>query len=75
MTMQNKKSSKLKYFVIFSIAMVVAYTAVCTTLTALTDKDFSSLYLGFLGVFGGEVMSCSLIKIFKLKEKDNNGME
>lgn len=72
MASRRKKPSKLKYFVVFSIAMVIIYTIVCTILTATTTQDYSTLYVPFLGVFGGEVLSCALIKVFQIKNDEGN---
>lgn len=68
-----KKGNKLKYFVIFNFAIVILYTAVVTTLTAITGQDFSSYHMVFCGIFGGsEFMATALIKIFKIKKEKEN---
>lgn len=75
-----KKTTKLKraihkaplsYYVAFSIVIILIYTMVVTILATTTGYDYSQYYSIFCGVFGGEILCASLIKIFKLKEKDN----
>lgn len=61
------KGSKLKYFVVFSITVIMLMTIAVLLLKAITHEDYSSEYTIFCGVFGGEVLSCALIKIFQIK--------
>lgn len=68
---RKKKYHSLSMYVIFSIAMLLIYTVIVTTLTTITYQDYSTYYTVFAGVFGGEILTCALIKIFKLKESNN----
>lgn len=74
--MENNKQEPMKSltkFIVFSISMVILYTIIVTILTAITGNDFSTLYSIFCAIFGGEILSCALIKIFKLREENKNG--
>ena len=69
---------KLKYipsltkYVVFSIAVLLIYYMVEFIISAKTGIERSTLTTCITGVFGGEVLSCALIKIFKLKGGNNN---
>lgn len=70
--MKNHKTKKIKsltVYIIVSLSLVIIYTSVVTVLKAITGQDFSAEYITFCGVFGGEVVTCGLIKIFKLKRE------
>lgn len=57
-------------FIIFSLAMVVAYTVTAILFQIFVHEELSStLTTCFFAVFGGEVLSCALIKIFKLRRE------
>ena len=60
----------LTKFIILSISLVILYTIVVTVLKCIFGQDFSQEYTVFCGVFGGEVLTCGLIKIFKIKRGD-----
>lgn len=60
----------LSEYVCISIVLIIVYTVVVTVLKAKTGQDFSAEYGIFSGVFGGEVLTCGLIKIFKLRRED-----
>lgn len=61
----------LSKFVVFSFAMIIIMTIATLLLTALTEQDYSQIYTVFCGIFGGEILCACLIKIFKLKEKQD----
>lgn len=71
---QNKttKTDKLAMFVGFSLAIVIVYTIVEMIISSNTGITHDTLTTCFFAVFGGEVISCALIKIFKLKGTDAN---
>lgn len=57
-------------FIIFSFAMVITFTVVAILFQAITHEQLSdTLITCFYGVFGGEVLMCALIKIFKLRKE------
>ena len=66
------KKAPLSSYVVFSISMVLIFTLVVTILTATTGQDYGTIYTVFVVCFGGEILCVSLIKIFKLKEEDND---
>lgn len=72
---KNKiKKAPLSSYVAFSIAIIILYTIVVTILATTTGLDYSSYYSIFCGVFGGEVLMCAMIKVFKLRgDSDNEG--
>ena len=71
---RRRKLPSLTKYMIFSIGFVVVYTImefVVSTITGTTHDVLTGCVYGF---FGGEVVTCGLIKIFKLKEeKDESG--
>ena len=74
-TIKKKKKSKipsLSLYVSFSIAMLLIYTVAELTLSALTSNQNDTLTTCFFATFGGEILTCAIIKIFKLKEGENN---
>lgn len=60
-----KKS--LSAYVIFSIAILLAYTIAEFYSTDTTGITHDTLTTCFFAAFGGEILSCALIRIFKLK--------
>lgn len=65
----HKKKPKLNgldKYVIFSISVMVIYTAVSLTILVLTGYTYETLTTCVFGFFGGEIVTCALIKIFKL---------
>lgn len=73
--MAKKKSKKLNgldKYVIFSITSMVLYTISSQVILVLTGYTNDTLTTCFFGFFGGEIVTCALIKIFKLVkvEKD-----
>ena len=75
---KQKKLKGLDLYVIFSISMMVIYTVVSQIIAVKTSITLDTLTTCFFGFFGGEIVTCALIKIFKLKEKkkeDDNGRD
>lgn len=65
---KRKKISKLDAYVIFSIAMLIAYTIVSIFIGVIYDVELETLTTCFFAAFGGEILWTCLIKIFKLKK-------
>ena len=65
---KKKKLHGLDIYVIFSIAALVIYTIVSQIIAVRTGMTLDTLTTCFFGFFGGEIVTCALIKIFKLKE-------
>ncbi len=56
-------------FIILSYINVTIYTIVAILFQLITHEEISStLTTCFFLVWGGEVLSCAVIKVFKLKE-------
>ena len=63
-----KKINSLSLYVIFSIISLLIYTIISQYLAIYYDKVLDTLTTCFFSFFGGEVVTCGLIKIFKLKD-------
>lgn len=59
----------LTKFVIFSITMLLIFTAVVLAYSWMGMEIPETLITCFYGVFGGEILMCALIKIFKIREE------
>ena len=72
--MQQQRQTKLcitrslTRYVVFSIACLVLYTSVAMWFLWLEKPLDDALTTGVYGFFGGEIVICALIKLFKLKE-------
>ena len=67
-------SKDLTKYVVFSICFVIFYTLTEFIVSTITGIPHDTLTTCVYGFFGGEVVTCGLIKIFKLKGV-NNGLE
>ena len=65
-----KNISALDVYVTFSILSLVVYTVVSQLLAINFGVILDTLTTCFFGFFGGEIVTCGLIKIFKLKDKE-----
>lgn len=68
---RKHKADKLAKFVSLSLTVVIVYTIAEMIVSSKTGITHDTLTTCFFAVFGGEVVSCALIKIFKLKGVDN----
>ena len=66
------KRMDLSVYVFFSIACLLAYTVTGLVFTALGRDVNDTLTSCFFATFGGEILSCALIKIFKLRGSNND---
>lgn len=66
----KKKLSGLDKYVIFSIALLLIFTVAELVIATVTGVSHDTLITAFFACFGGEILSCALIKIFKLKRGD-----
>ena len=62
----------LSVYVFFSILCLLAYTVTGLIFTACDKSLSDTLTSCFFATFGGEILSCALIKIFKLRESNND---
>lgn len=67
-----KKLNGLDKYVIFSISVTLLYTIAEFITSTITGIEKSTLSTCVYGFFAGEIISASLIKIFKIKEEDKN---
>ena len=63
-----KNISALDVYVTFSILSLVVYTVISQLLAINFVVILDTLTTCFFGFFGGEIVTCGLIKIFKLKD-------
>ena len=61
-----KKLNGLDKYVIFSITSMIFYTISSQLILVFTGYTNDTLTTCFFGFFGGEIVTCALIKIFKL---------
>lgn len=69
---EEKSYHSLTLYVVFSIIALLVYTIVEQILSSITGVSHDTLTTCFFMAFGGEILTCGLIKIFKLKKEDNN---
>lgn len=69
---RRKRFPSLSAYVVFSIVMLITYTVAELLITSLTDLSHDTLTTCFFATFGGEILTCAIIKIYKLKGDNNN---
>lgn len=62
----------LSIYVCLSLGLIIIYSIVELVISTITGVSHDTLTTCFYAVFGGEVVTCGLIKIFKLKTEDND---
>lgn len=67
---RNNITRSLTRYVVFSISMLVIYTVTALIFLWLEKPLDAELTTGVFGFFGGEIVMCGLIKLFKLKKED-----
>lgn len=70
-----KNVSSLDVYVTFSILSLIVYTIISQLLAINYSVILDTLTTCFFGFFGGEIVTCGLIKIFKLRDKEKNSEE
>ena len=70
-------ASSLSKYVTFSIASLIIYTIVSQYIAIHYERVLDTLTTCFFSFFGGEIVTCGLIKIFKLKDikKENTNLD
>lgn len=63
-----KNIHTLDIYVVFSILSLIAYTIISQNIAIKNGIILDTLTTCFFGFFGGEIVTCGLIKIFKLNE-------
>ena len=69
---RHKRTPSLTKYVVFSITVLLVYVVaemIVSTVTGVSHPDLSTL-IG--STFGGEILFCALIKIFKLREENKD---
>lgn len=69
-----KKLNGLDKYVIFSIAVLLIFT-VAEMVTSFYTGTHDTLTTALFATFGGEILSCALIKIFKLKDDKGENID
>lgn len=69
---RNDAAHSLTLYVVFSILMIIIYTIVELVTATITGISHDTLTTCFYGVFGGEILCCASIKIFKLRSGCND---
>ena len=72
---EEKKVHSLTLYVVFSILVLLVYTIVEQILSTVCGVSHDVLTTCVYAAFGGEILACALIKIFKLKEENNEEEE
>ena len=68
---EEQQMHSLTLYVVFSIFVLLIYTIVEQVLSTAFDISHDTLTTCIYAAFGGEILACALIKIFKLKEEKN----
>lgn len=69
-----KKLNGLDKYVIFSIAVLLIFTG-AEMVTSFYTGTHDTLTTALFATFGGEILSCALIKIFKLKDDKGENID
>ena len=67
-----KQLPSLTKYVAFSIAILIIYTITELIVSSKTGILHENLTTCIFACFGGEILTCGLIKIFKLKEENTD---
>ncbi len=65
----DDRHHSLTLYVVFSIFVLIVYTIVEQILSTVFGVAHDTLTACVYAAFGGEILACALIKIFKLKEE------
>ena len=69
MRRRSQTTRSLTRYVVFSISVLVIYTIICLVFLWLDKPLDAELTTGVFGFFGGEIVMCGLIKLFKIKRE------
>jgi len=64
---EKKPLNKLDKYLIFSVTALIIYTIVEQVLCGIFGYERSTLTTCFYAAFGGEILSCVVIKVFNIK--------
>lgn len=65
---RHKRIPSLTKYVVFSISILLIYSIA----EFITEDSHDTLTTCIYACFGGEILSCALIKIFKLREENRD---
>lgn len=63
------KEMPLSHYVVFSIAVLLIYTVVSLILSVVYGVQNDTLTTCVFSAFGGETLTCGIIKVFKLHKE------
>lgn len=66
---EKKPLNKLDKYLIFSVTALIVYTIVEQVLCGIYGYERSTLTTCFYAAFGGEILSCVVIKVFNIKKE------
>lgn len=69
---RHRNVKSLTKYVAFSIAVLIVYAVAEMVISTVTGVSHDTLSTVVFATFGGEILSCALIKIFKLKGENDN---
>lgn len=69
--MKKKEDKNLVKYVIFSLSVTLLYTIVEFVFAVTTGITHDTLTTCVFATFGGELLMCALIKIFKLRKEND----
>ena len=69
---RHRRIPSLTKYVVFSIAILLLYTVAEFVEVTVHGMSHDTLTTCLYSVFGGEILSCALIKIFKLREENRD---
>lgn len=64
---ETTQLSSLTLYVVFSIFMCILFTIIVLIMSGFSKSVPDVLITCFYALFGGEIVMCALVKIFKLK--------
>lgn len=73
--MKKKPLNKLDKYLIFSVTVLILYTIVEQILSIKVGVERSTLTTCFYAAFGGEILSCVVIKVFNIKNEESDDEE
>ena len=70
-TTRRSVTRSLTRYVVFSLSMIIIYTIVVLVLSCFGITVPEELTNGWYSVYGGEILLCCVIKLFKLVKRDD----
>lgn len=67
---KSQTTRSLTRYVVFSISCLVIYTITALIFLWLEKPLDEALTTGVYGFFGGEIVMCGMIKLFKIKKEE-----